>query len=97
MIKSNEVDIFRRILLIDRFDVFKDAVGYIRKLFVVVPLFVEDGKIGFGCGGRKHVDYVVHFITSLASQLGSRKLIERQIDIFRFLLDMKKTAHLLLR
>ena len=48
IIESDEVDVFGRILLINRLDVFQNPGSYVLELLVVLPLLVEDLQISLG-------------------------------------------------
>ena len=41
VVESDEVDVFGRILLINRLDVFQNPGSYVLEFFIVLPLLVE--------------------------------------------------------
>ena len=49
IIKSYEIDVFRRVFLIHCFDILQHFVGDIGKLIFIIPLLIEYLQICFCC------------------------------------------------
>ena len=81
VVESDEVDVFGRILLINRLDVFQNPGSYVLEFLIVLPLLVEDLQISLGRRRRQHIDHRIDIVALFASQLGGAEIIKRKINM----------------
>lgn len=81
VVESDKVDVFGRILLINRLDVFQNPGSYVLEFLVVLPLLVEYLQISL-CGRRRqHIDHRIDIVALFATQLGGAEIIKRKINM----------------
>ena len=107
VVESDEVDVFGRILLINRLDVFQNPGSYVLELLVVLPLLVEYLQISLSRRRRQHIDHRIDIVALFTTQLGGAEIIKRKINMLlagrihvkdwqgrRFpITEMQKSAH----
>lgn len=84
VVKHQEVDALRRILLVDRRNVFAHHAGHVFQLVGIGPYLVRQAQENAGIGGLiKLVDDVGHHIAALVAQIHGSEAVQRHVNRIR--------------